>query len=100
MEINRHQTPKNLHHHALPIVILAIAVLAVSAPYLLHQNTLSGNDGTTLVRDLSTRTLQVNPTTNGFARITVNKNATVHISPEVTQAGRTAELIFTLNNSR
>ena len=96
MEISTPYRPKNLHHHALPIVIIAIAVLAVSTPYLLRQNTLSGN-GPALVHDLSTRTLQVNPTSNGFAHIMFNKQPSEQISPEVAQAGRTAEFMFTMD---
>jgi hypothetical protein len=96
MEINTTQRPKNLHHHALPIVILAIVFLAIATPYLLRQNTLSGN-GPALIHDLSTRTLEVSPTSNGFAHITLNKQPSEQISPEVAQAGRTAEFMFIMD---
>jgi hypothetical protein len=96
MEISRHQTSKNLHHHALPIVIIVIAVLVVSTPFVLKQNSLSGN-GTALVHDLSTHTLQITSTSNGLAQVTLNHNSPPHINSEVSQAGRTPELIFTLD---
>lgn len=96
MEITHHPSPKRLHHHALPIVIVAIAILIVSTPLALHQNTLTGN-GTALAHDLTTRPLHVTPTSNGFAHITLNENSNEHISPEVSQAGRSAELTFNLD---
>jgi hypothetical protein len=98
MEVTKHRTPKKLHHHALPIVIIAVAVLVVSAPFVLQQSTMTGN-GLALVHDLFTRPLQVTPTGHGLAHITLNNNDQ-RISPEVSQAGRTAELEFTLDRSK
>jgi predicted small secreted protein len=98
MEIDRRHTPKNLHHHALPIIITAVAVLVVSIPLVFQQNTATGN-GVAIVHELFTRPLNVKHTSNGFAHLTLNDNANEHISPEVEQAGWTTELVFTLNRS-
>lgn len=97
MEVRTHKPPKKLHHHALPVIIVAVAILVVSAPFVLQQNTVTGN-GAALVHDLFTRPLHVTRSSNGFVHLTPNTNAH-HISPEVEQAGRTTELVFTLNNS-
>jgi hypothetical protein len=99
MEVKNYQSPKKLHHHALPIVIVAIALLAASTPFVLHQNVASGN-GAALIHDLSTHALKVTPASHGLGHITLNNNNSNHyVSPEVMQAGRTAELTFTLDQT-
>jgi len=94
MEVTSRHTPKKLHHHALPVIIIAVAVITISAPFVLQQSTMTGN-GLALVHDLFTRPLSITHTTHGLAHITLNNNDE-HISPEVSQAGRTAELEFSL----
>jgi ABC-type uncharacterized transport system permease subunit len=96
MEINRRQSQKKIHHHALPIIIVTVAVLVVSIPLVLQQNSATGNE-VGFVHDLFTRPLNVKSTSNGFAHISLNSNANEHISPEIEQAGRTTELIFSFN---
>ena len=98
MEVTQRATPKKLHHHALPVVIIAVAVLVISAPFVLQQSTTTGN-GLALVHDLFTRPLNVTPSSHGLAHITLNNNDK-RISPEVSQAGRTAELEFNLVHSK
>jgi len=98
MEINPRQSPKKMHHHALPVIIVTLAVLVISIPLVLQQNTTSGN-GSALVHGLFTQPLHVTPTRHGLARITLNSNTNEHISPEIEQAGRTTELIFNLDRS-
>lgn len=95
MEIKHLNSSKNLHHHALPLVIIAIAVVIISTGFVSQQNTLSGN-GTSLVSALFTRTLKVTPTSKGFARITLNDRSNEHVSSEINQAGRTTEIILSL----
>jgi hypothetical protein len=98
MEINQRQQAKKIHHHAVPIVIVTLALLVVSIALVFQQNTTTGNESA-LVQGLLTRPLNIRHSPNGFARITLNKTANKHISPEVEQAGRTTELILNLNGS-
>ena len=98
MEVTKHKSPKKLHHHALPVVIIGVAVLVISAPFVLQQSTTTGN-GLALVHDLFTRPLSITHTTHGLAHNTLNNNDK-RISPEVSQAGRTAELEFTLGHTK
>ena len=95
MEIAQKTLPKKLHHHAVPIVIITLAVMVVSTALVAQQNTLSGG-GSSIVSDLFRRTLEVKPTSNGFAHVSLNRN-NEQVSPEVGQAGRTVELIFTFH---
>jgi hypothetical protein len=99
MEVSAHQSPKKIHHHAVPIVIVTLAVLVISIPLVLQRNTANGN-GAALVHGLFTRPLNVTPTPNGFAHVTLNSNTNEHISPEIEQAGRTTELVFNLDSSQ
>lgn len=97
VEVTAYRPPKKIHHHALPVIIIAVAVFVVSAPFALQQDTTTGN-GAALVHDLFTRPLKVTSTSKGFIHVTLN-NANQRISPEVGQAGRTTELVFTLSES-
>jgi hypothetical protein len=99
MEIGRPRSPKKIHHHMLPILIVSLAVLVISIPLVLQQNTASGN-GATLVHGLFTRPLQVTPKPDGLAQVTLTAKVSQHISPEIEQAGRTTQLIFNFNRSQ
>jgi hypothetical protein len=98
MEVEQRQGPKKLHHHALPVVIVAIAVLATSVPVALKQHAGSTGSGEALAHDLFSQPLLITPADNGIAaRISLNNEQQPHLSPEVSQAGRTAELMFSLD---
>lgn len=95
MEIKPHRPQKKLHHHTVPILIFALMFLVFSIALLSQQNS-TDSSGLALVHDLFTRPIEVKPTSNGFAHLTLNNDSNQHISPEVEQAGRTTELIFNL----
>jgi hypothetical protein len=99
MEIGNPRSPKKIHHHVLPIIIVSLAVLLISIPLVLQQDSASGN-GAALVHGLFTRPLQVRPTHSGLAQVTLTAKVSQHISPEIEQAGRTTQLMFTLNSSK
>jgi|GEM_PF-6881298 hypothetical protein len=96
MEINPYNQPKKVHHHVMPIVIIAIVIAIVSTPYLVQQSMPNGG-GAALIHDLSTHPLRVTPTTKGYAHVTLNTTqAGTYVSPEVNQAGQTSDLLLQL----
>ena len=97
MAVNTYRSSKRLHHHAMPILIVTVALFVVSMALVLQQNSATGS-GVALVHDLFTRPVQVTPSSDGFAHVTLNKNTNEHISPEIVQAGRTTELMFNLDS--
>jgi len=89
------QKSKRLHHHAIPIGIISLAVLVATIALLASANNASSG-GLALVHDLTTRPLHVSTTTNGLAHVSV-ANPSRHISPELEQAGRTTQLVLSLH---
>ena len=96
MEIKHYAPPKRIHHHAMPIVIIAVTIFIASVAIVSKQVGVNGSSAG-LVHDLFSRTLNVSPTSRGFVHISLNKTSNKHIGPEIDQAGRTVELMFTLN---
>jgi hypothetical protein len=92
--------PKQLHTHAVPIVVIAVALLALPVIAFGRYNTTSQRTELALARGLVARILHVKPTPNGLARITLNNpatsatssNAGSKLSGGLAQAGRTAQL--------
>lgn len=59
MEVN--QTPKQLHKHTIPIVMIIIALLALPVIILSHYNASSLNTETVLARGLMAHVVHVQP---------------------------------------
>ncbi len=100
MEVGPYGAPKRLHHHVMPIVIVAIAIAVISTPYLIGQSMPRGG-GAALMHDLSTRPLQARPTIKSSAPVTLNHNQAGYIlSPEVGLAGQTSYLLLQLSSPK
>lgn len=96
MEMKHYATPKRINHHAMPIVIIALTIVIASVAFVSKQSGISGSSAG-LAHDLFSRTLNVSPTPRGFVHVSLNKTSNKHIGPEIDQAGRTVELMFTLS---
>jgi hypothetical protein len=96
--------PKQLHRHAIPIVMITTALLALSALAFSSYNADSLNTETALARGLVTRVLHVTPAPNGLAKFTLDPSPTTSnvgssLPASPADSGRTAQLSLTLQAS-
>jgi hypothetical protein len=104
MEVN--SPPKRLHRHALPVAMVAAALLALPVIVFSRYNTTSLPAEGGLARGLVTRVLYVRPTSNGLAKISLdnpaaNKTASavgLDLNGYIAQAGRSVQLSLELNH--
>jgi hypothetical protein len=94
--------PKRLHRHALPVVMVAVVLLALSAILLGSYNGIGLDSENIISRGLVTRVLQVRPKPNGLAEVTLNNssltgvNAGSDLQTGLAQAGGTVQLSLNL----
>ena len=76
-----------------------MSLLIISIPLVLAQGNPSLNTES-IAKDLFKRPISVSRSSNNFtAKISLNRSTNTYVSPEINQAGRTAELIFNLSQS-
>ncbi|HEX4774932.1 MAG TPA: hypothetical protein VH234_05440 [Candidatus Saccharimonadales bacterium] len=80
------------HHHAVPIVLVVAAVLALATVTAGHLTTKQY----AATRALTTRIFNIQPTENGLAKITIIKPATAQTNLAWAQAGSEASLSLSL----
>jgi hypothetical protein len=101
MEVD--QAPKQLRKHAVPVLMVILALLMLPAAQLISNNS-NIHSGTVMARDLIARTVHIRPTSNGLAKITLNDPTSVtsgqsagsNFQTGLGQVGRTAQLTLEL----
>lgn len=88
-------TTKKLHHHIAPIIIVTVGILVITIGAASLQDRVI-TKGSILAHGLFNRSINVTRTTNGLTHVSLNKPKP--ISPEVSQAGRTTELVLNLHD--
>ena len=96
--------PKRLHIHAMPLAMIAVALLALPVVLFSRYNTGSLPAESRLARGLVTRVLYVRPTSNGLAKVTLGSPATGEMDSNtglslpngLGEAGSTAQLSLNL----
>lgn len=94
---------KQLHKHAVPIVMITMGLLTLSVLTLGHYHLANMNSGVTLARGLVAPVLHVKPIAKGLTHFTLDSSATTltnvgvssSLSDAFTQAGQAAQLSFT-----
>ncbi len=101
MEVNTKS--KQLHKHAVPIIMIITAFLALSVISLSHYAGYSQAQAA-LARGLTTRVIKVKPTHDGLAEIKRNTSptdatdSTSNLGKGLNQAGRSAQAALKFNN--
>jgi hypothetical protein len=100
MAVNR--TSKQLHKHSLPIVVIVLALLVLSAAVFSRFRTGNLTAADAVAAGLVTHVVHVQPTTDGLAQVTLgdpannSQPAGASLAGSLTRAGRTAQLSLTL----
>jgi hypothetical protein len=103
MEVN--PASKGLHKHALPVVMVMLALLSVPVIEFSHAaaNDPSPSVGSSLARGLLTPVIRVQPTNDGLAKVTLAQPLAADQNPTAgaslagpAQAGRAAQLSLSL----
>lgn len=79
---------KNLHKHAVPVVILLTGLLIVSTMALY------GSSTTAVARGLTTRVIDIKPSSKGLANVSLRQTETPPLN--LNQAGQTAQYYFVI----
>lgn len=87
---------KKLHHHALPLALLSLAFILLSAACFGFYRNAGLNTEVSIGRDLLTQVVHVRPTANGTADVSLGEAQPAPVGPAA-QAGQASSLSFSFS---
>jgi hypothetical protein len=92
MEVN---LSKQLHRHALPVVLVILCLLALAIVSLLP----GSKSDSSLAKALFTRTIHIKPKANGLAGVSLGSKVESIETANIQDAGRSTQLTFSLQSN-
>ena len=96
-------TPKQLHKHTVPIIMIALAFLFVAVATISGKVDSVAETESALAKSLTTNLVKIEPKPNGLAKVELNNPREDTIEPKagasldgLSQVGRSAQISLTL----